>query len=168
MNLKLIYSLLILINLTSCKNKVEEAAYTTIPGSRILNDMPEGFKLTSGSMGIENDKNSMVQFFDLIGGNHFNNSKTVSKEIFESKGIKVLENKDLKIDNYDAKYFLLQANENEKTINIVFGDSTFSNLNKFACLSLSSFMIIFLLLPKLVAFGFVDSISDFNFNNYYY
>lgn len=128
MNLKLIYSLLILINLTSCKNKVEEAEYTNIPGSRILIDMPEGFKLTSGSMGIENDKNSMVQFFDLIGGNHFNNSKTVSKEIFESKGIKVLENKDLKIDNYDAKYFLLQANENEKTINIVFGDSTFSDM----------------------------------------
>ena len=128
MNLKIIYSLLILINLTSCKNQVEEAEYTNIPGSRILIDMPEGFKLTSGSMGIENDKNSMVQFFDLIGGNHFNNSKTVSKEIFESKGIKVLENKDLKIDNYDAKYFLLQANENEKTINIVFGDSTFSDM----------------------------------------
>jgi hypothetical protein len=128
MKLKIIWTLLILINLLSCKNKIDESKLTNIPGSRILIEMPEGFKLTSGTMGIEKNKNSMVQFFDLIGGNHFNNSNTVSKEIFESKGIKVLENKDLKIDNYDAKYFVLQANENEKSINIVFGDSTFSDM----------------------------------------
>ena len=54
------------------------------------------------------------------------NAASFKRETFEEKGIKVTDFKELKINGYEAKMAVLQGDANLLSVNVVFGDSTFS------------------------------------------
>ncbi|UOX32940.1 hypothetical protein LXD69_12940 [Flavobacterium sediminilitoris] len=124
----LFFILLFSISFHSCNDVKEKKQnkYLNIPGTRLSIIPPNGFKISKSIVGLEKENESMIQVMDLIGGNYDSNTNTFTKSEFENKGIKVLDFKEIKIDNYNAKYAHLKGNEKEEYINLVFGDSTFS------------------------------------------
>jgi len=95
-----------------------------IPGTRVFVSQPAGFKVASGFKGLESET-SVIQVFDLDGGNIRTNAATFSRKAFEDQGATVFEYKDTTLDGYTAKYIYLQGKPKEKGYSVVFGDSTF-------------------------------------------
>ncbi|WP_299766218.1 hypothetical protein [uncultured Dokdonia sp.] len=102
--------------------------HINIPGTRLFIIPPNGFKLSNSIIGLEKGDNTFIQIYDLIGGDFYSNAKTFNKENFESKGVKVYEYKEFKLNEYPSKYALLQGDPTMKAINLVFGDTTFSTM----------------------------------------
>jgi len=109
----------------STEDKKQNSEKTLILGTRIYLEKPENFKPSKDFIGLESGQ-SAIQFIDLFGGNYNSNTKTFTKENFESRGVKVFDFKELKIDNYPAKLVFIQANPNQKSLQLVFGDNEFS------------------------------------------
>lgn len=100
--------------------------HVRIPGTRVYVIPPKGFKLATNFIGLTDDKNSMIQIFDLNNGNFYSNARNFNQENFEMKGIKVFESKIFQMNQCPAKYLFLQGNEYMKAHEMIFGDSTFS------------------------------------------
>lgn len=109
----------------STESKKQNSEKTLVLGTRIYIEQPENFKPSKDFIGFESGQ-SLIQFMDLFGGNYNSNAKNFTKENFEKKGIKVLDFQELKIDGYPAKLAFLQGNPNQKSLQLVFGDSEFS------------------------------------------
>ncbi|WP_166963866.1 hypothetical protein [Yeosuana marina] len=119
-------SLFLLLTISSCgQNKIKTFDKTLIPGTRVYLDKPENFKLAANFIGLKSGE-SVIQFFDLFGGNYNSNAKSFTKENFEKKGVTVFDFKKLKIDGFPAKLAFLQGNPNQKSLQLVFGDNEFS------------------------------------------
>ena len=109
----------------STESKKQNSEKTLVLGTRIYIEQPENFNPSKDFIGFENGQ-SLIQFIDLFGGNYSSNAKNFTKENFEKKGVKVLDFKELKIDNYPAKLAFIQGNPNQKSLQLVFGDNEFS------------------------------------------
>lgn len=99
--------------------------HINIPGTRLFIIPPKGFNVSKSMSGLEKGDIG-IQVFDLIGGDFNTNAKTYSKEAFEASGVKVYEYKELKVNEYPAKYAVVEGENNLKGINLVFGDDSFS------------------------------------------
>ena len=97
-----------------------------IPGSKLALIPPEGFEISKTLKGFQKGENYGIQVFDLEGGNFYSNTKTFSKAAFEKKGLEVLDYYESTINNYPFKFAHVQGDQSIKTLNITFGDSTFS------------------------------------------
>lgn len=130
MKIKLLFIALSL-TLSACgqatESKKQNSEKTLVLGTRIYIKQPENFKPSKDFIGFESGQSS-IQFMELFGGNYNSNAKNFTKENFEKKGVKVLSFEELKIDNYPAKLAFIQANNNQKSLQLVFGDSEFSVL----------------------------------------
>lgn len=128
MKIKLLFIALSL-TLSACgqstESKKQNSKKTLVLGTRIYIEKPESFKPSKDFIGFESGQ-SLIQFIDLYGGNYNSNAKNFTKENFEIKGVKVLDFKELEIDNYPAKLAFLQGNPNQKSLQLVFGDNEFS------------------------------------------
>lgn len=102
-------------------------SYINIPGTRLLIIPPKGFVISKSIVGLENE-NAMIQVMDLIGGNYESNTATFTKSGFENKGIKVIEFKEIKIDGFKGKFAHLDGGNGMESINVVFGDTSFSTM----------------------------------------
>lgn len=109
----------------STESKKQNSEKTLVLGTRIYIEQPENFNPSKDFIGFENGQ-SLIQFIDLFGGNYNSNAKNFTKENFEKKGVKVLDFKELKIDNYPAKLAFIEGNPNQKSLQLVFGDNEFS------------------------------------------
>lgn len=117
------------LTLSACgqsnESKKQNSEKTLVLGTRVYIEEPKNFKPSKDFIGFESGQ-SLIQFIDLYGGNYNSNAKNFTKENFEKKGVKVLDFKELKIDNYPAKLAFLQGNPNQKSLQLVFGDNEFS------------------------------------------
>lgn len=127
----------VLVVLFACKQspKTEQQAdiHTTrtnrhvqIPGTHLFIVPPPGFQVAHSFIGLQKDTNTLMQVYDLEGGNFFKNAADVNKESFERRGVKVLEYREMKLNNYPCKFLEAEGNPQMKMINMVFGDSTCS------------------------------------------
>lgn len=123
---KIYILLLLLCTLSSCKE--EERKRINIPGTKVFIDVPENFKLSQSIIGLEKGNNAMIQISDLVGGSFVSNSRDFSRKGFEDKGAKVFEYEEFELGGYQAKYIYMQAQDNQKAMSIVFGDSTFCDM----------------------------------------
>ncbi|WP_299891974.1 hypothetical protein [uncultured Lacinutrix sp.] len=128
MRIKLLFIALTL-TLSACgqstESKKQNSEKTLVLGTRIYLDQPKNFKPSQDFIGFESGQ-SLIQFMELFGGNYNSNAKNFTKENFENKGIKVFDFQELKIDDYPAKLAFLQGNQNQKSLQLVFGDNEFS------------------------------------------
>lgn len=128
MRLKLLF-IFLLLTLTACGQTVEKQNQNSekkrVVGTRIYIEKPENFKTSKDFVGFESGQ-SLIQFMDLFGGNYNSNARNFTKENFELKGIQVFDFEELQIDNYPAKMALIQGNEYQKSLQLVFGDNDFS------------------------------------------
>ncbi|MCI5058428.1 MAG: hypothetical protein MRY83_20115 [Flavobacteriales bacterium] len=113
-------------NLNNVSEKSLDNQLINIPGSRISIIPPENFKVSDLFIGLQNDENAAMQFYELPDGNFFSNAINFTKENFETKGVKVLKMEDLSIADYQAKYVIVQSQPQINNVSLVFGDSTFS------------------------------------------
>lgn len=102
--------------------------HINIPGTRLFIIPPNGFEPSNSFTGLQKGENSAIQVYDLVGGNYNTNAKTFSKEGFENRGVTVQEYKELIVNGFPAKYALIQGDPSANTINLVFGDTTFSTM----------------------------------------
>ncbi len=112
-------------NISSTKT----ANHINIPGTRLYIIPPPGFTLSSSFTGLQKGENNAIQIMDMIGGDFSKNAATFSKEKFEGKGMKVLDYKEFKLNEYSAKYAVYnKPNTTINSTNLVFGDNSFSTL----------------------------------------
>jgi hypothetical protein len=125
MKTKLILFLLISINLFAQKN-LTNSGYVNIKGTKLYIIPPKGFKESKNMVGLEKNETALIQVMDLVGGNFDSNTSTYTRAEFEKKGITVLEFKELEIDGYKAKFSHIKGADSNESLQLVFGDSTFS------------------------------------------
>ncbi|MCO6163003.1 hypothetical protein [Flavobacterium sp. NRK F7] len=121
--------IILFLFLTACvfgSNQSIEDGYINIKGTRLFILPPKGFKESKTIIGLEKDENTMIQVMDLIGGNYESNALTYTKSKFEEKGITVLNFEELKIDGYKAKMAHIKGQDGYESLQVVFGDNTFS------------------------------------------
>ena len=97
-----------------------------IKGSRLNMQIPNNFKQNKGEIGIVKDENTSINIYDLILGNYYSNSRNFTEANFISRGIKVFEFKEFEYKGYPAKYTHIQISPYQNSINLLFGDTTFS------------------------------------------
>ncbi|GAB2825091.1 hypothetical protein [Ferruginibacter profundus] len=133
---KLIYPFFIL-SLTACgqtqTGKIKQVVsnskttkHINIPGTRLFVIPPVNFSVSKTFLGLQKGESSMLNVYDLVGGNFYTNTATFSKESFEKQGVKIFDYKEIKVDGYPAKYISMQGDPAAKAIALVFGDTTFS------------------------------------------
>jgi hypothetical protein len=102
------------------------AAHVNIPGTHLFMVPDKHFKLSTQFTGFSFDDFTGINVMELVGGNFFSNAATFNRESFESKGAKVYEFKELKINSSPAKYIDMSDQRGGRIIDFVFGDSTYS------------------------------------------
>jgi hypothetical protein len=107
---------------------VKTAAHINIPGTRLFIISPEGFSLAPDQPVLQKGDHDGIQIMDLAGGNFYTNAATFSRKAFEEKGIKVLDYQEMKVNGYPAKMLYLQTQDGGRSLELVFGDTTFSVL----------------------------------------
>lgn len=118
-----IISLSLLLGLTSLQAQEEKEI---VAGTRVSIYPPTGFTKGQNFTGYQKGETAIINVMDLDGGNFYSNAARFTKENFEAKGITVLGFEALIIDGYPAKYVKMQGDPNTISINMVFGDSSFS------------------------------------------
>lgn len=114
-------SICLLLAMTNLKAQEE-----IVSGTRVSIKPPDGFTKGQNFTGYQKGEEAVINIMDLNGGNFYSNAASFTKENFEARGIKVIEFEELKINGYPAKYVKMQAEPHIISINVVFGDSTFS------------------------------------------
>ena len=102
--------------------------HVNIPGTRAYFIPLFDFKIATTIVGLQKSNGTGIQIMDLVGGNYFTNTATFTKEAFEKKGVKVFQFEEISVNKFIGKYVVLQANNNQKAIEVAFGDSTFATL----------------------------------------
>ncbi len=126
--------ILCMLALIACRNPSTDAAISdeevaaakaVIPGTHIYLQKPDSFEFSKEFIGLEKGE-SVIQFFDLFGGDYYANADSFTRENFEARGIEVLDFEELMIDSFPAKMVLISGQEDAKSLQVVFGDNDFS------------------------------------------
>lgn len=104
--------------------------HKNIPGTKLFIVQPEGFKMSQIASVSQKGNSASIVAIDFSSVNYNNcHELNITKEEFEKKGIKVLEYKEINVNEYPAKFAYIQGytqdNPTAKSYYIVFGDSTF-------------------------------------------
>ncbi len=99
--------------------------YVNIKGTKLSIIPPKGFVDADNFVGLKKDETTGIHIMDLEGGNFESNTETYTRAKFEKRGITVLEFDELLIDGFQAKFSHLK-DANSESVQLVFGDSTFS------------------------------------------
>ncbi|WP_109301812.1 hypothetical protein [Aquimarina sp. AU474] len=100
--------------------------HVVIPGTKLSIIPPEEFEVATNFTGLEKKDVSVIQIYDLVGGNFLKNASIFSKQTFEDKGAKVFDYQEITINGFAAKFIHMQGNPEVKGYSLVFGDTTFS------------------------------------------
>lgn len=101
--------------------------HINIPGTRLYIIPPPNFKVAENFSGLEKGDSSKFLVNDMIGGSFNINADafTKYKEDYEKQGAKTIDFKEIKINNYPAKFFHTQGDGMHHLCVIAFGDSHF-------------------------------------------
>jgi hypothetical protein len=109
-------------------NATKTGAHINIPSTKLYIIPPEGFLVSPGLPALQKGDDALIQVMDLTGGDFYTNASTFTKDNFEQKGVTVLGFKEISINGYPAKMAFLQGDSGSVVYNIIFGDSTFSEM----------------------------------------
>ena len=134
-----IFYLFVLLSLTACgqrtTNKINDQINNTktskhinIPGTRLYIIPPPNFKVASTFIGLQKGETSMFNIYDLVGGNINTNAATFNKSEFEKQGAKVFDFREIKVNDFPARYIHMQGDAAAKSYSVVFGDTTFTTM----------------------------------------
>jgi hypothetical protein len=118
-DMKIISIGLILI-LTACSAQKR----TEVPETRLSIIPPDGFVVSPGFNGLQNDKKEGIEVQDLTG-NYYILKGQYSAEQLERKGLKVLNTEPVKIQKYNGFVHHLRIDKEAEAYSLIFGDSTF-------------------------------------------
>lgn len=102
--------------------------HINIPGTRLYIIPPADFIVSNTFIGLQKDENSIVNIYDLVGGDVNTNAAHFNKEIFESAGATVFDYQEINVNGYPAKYISLLGDLTSKVYALIFGDTTFSTM----------------------------------------
>lgn len=114
-------------------DNAKTSQHVNVPGTRLYIIPPPGFKTMTNFTGLQKGETSMVQVYDLVGGNFYKNAADFTKARFEKDGINVFDYQEIKVNGYPAKYIAMQSQPAAKTYAMVFGDTSFSTMIMAAC-----------------------------------
>ncbi len=98
-----------------------------IPGTRLYMIPPTDFVLTNSFPGLlKMDGKAVIQVYDIPDGDYYEERNSFTKDIFESRGAKVLLFKELTVCGFPAKYCYMKGDSAKRIMALIFGDSTFS------------------------------------------
>ncbi|SHK02750.1 hypothetical protein SAMN04488513_1186 [Pseudozobellia thermophila] len=97
-----------------------------VPGTRIYLRPPSWFRLSKDFMGLENDDNEIVRFYDVFGKDYNVGSYKYSKEAYEDIGAIVYDFEEITIDKYPGKKLVTNSDYGERAVTLVFGDTDFT------------------------------------------
>jgi len=102
-------------------------AHIHIPGTRLFIIPPPHFTVGTTFVGLQKGDNAAIQVLDLVGGNFYTNAANFNKVAFLSRGIKVFDYQEITVNDYPAKFIVMQGDDpNARVCSIVFGDTSFS------------------------------------------
>ena len=134
-NLKTSLLLVTLILFTSLcssqKNLVSnkaEGGLSLILGTRIYLEPPSGFQISKDFIGLENDDNEIIRFYDMYDTNYYADSYKYSKKAYEKIGAVVYDFEETIIDDYYGKVLVTNSDYANRAVTLVFGDAFFSVL----------------------------------------
>ncbi len=102
--------------------------HISIPGTRLYIVPPPEFKIATNFLGLQGADNSLLNVYDLVGGNFYTNTATFSKAAFERQGARVFDYQEIIVNGYPAKFVSMQGDAATKAYALVFGDTTFSTM----------------------------------------
>ncbi|MEM9675087.1 MAG: hypothetical protein ACFB15_12860 [Cyclobacteriaceae bacterium] len=121
-------ALLIFVSFTSFNDIYAQNESVIVSGTRVFMIPPEGFSSGKNFLGFQKGDEALINIMDLNGGNFYTNTATFDRDKFEAGGITVFDFREMTIDGYPAKYVVMQGEPTVITVNLVFGDSTFSTM----------------------------------------
>ena len=101
------------------------ATHVNIPGTHLYLSPLPGYRKSENMIGLQKNNAVGINVNELIGGNYYSNTANFTRANFEATGATVTEFKELSVNGYPARYICLNAQGNG-SINLVFGDTTFS------------------------------------------
>ena len=98
-----------------------------IPGTRVSMIAPSGFNSAKGMVGLIKDNDTFINVFDAGDGDHYMDTKTFTRDYFESSSNEVLAFDDTQIGGYAALYVWVRSLDDAAATHFLFfGDSTLS------------------------------------------
>jgi hypothetical protein len=96
-----------------------------IPGTRIYINPPDKFVVSKTFTGLQNGR-SVIEVFDLVGGNIDVIAEDFTVLKFEQQGITVLDFDEVNVNGFRGRIISLQNEPDQKSFTLVFGDASFS------------------------------------------
>lgn len=97
---------------------------SNIPGTKVLINIPVDFKIASDFIGLIKNDYTVIQIME-INDSFSNQSTNFKPSEFTNKGGEIIENYDLKVSKYPAKYMSVKSPDNRKLHLLLFGDADF-------------------------------------------
>ncbi|UII19850.1 hypothetical protein [Fulvivirga ligni] len=121
---KILFSTLLLIAITC---SISHAQRKHIHGTNISLVVPEGYTKSQNFLGYEKDSSQLSVM--TINGGAYNDNMPLYLEQMSSPEIIILEDKELTIDGYPAKYIVMTNSMHKSTaIILIFGNDSFTNV----------------------------------------
>ena len=123
--------LLINIGCTEIKDikTVKTIQHINFPGTRAFIILPNEFKFNPTTSVFQKGDSSSIIAIELIGADYFTSETNLSRKEFEKRGMKVIDFKEIHVNEYNGKLALIQGfakqNPTAYSYYLVFGDSTF-------------------------------------------
>src|SRR6185312_1310794 len=102
------------------------AAHVRVPGTRLFLIPPPHFTLSSWYSGFEKKEVAAIVVIDQPGGSYAASAGSFTKAELESRGVKVLDFRDLTINGFPARFAEVKGPGASKVFELVFGDPTFA------------------------------------------
>jgi|SRR5690625_2585377 len=125
----LIITLSILLSFNSCgqtleKEKIVDFEYIEIPNSKVSFPI-SSFKSSNNLIGLIKENKAVIQVMESTDDSFENQVKNFKSSTFEQKGGQIIEKKDLKVLDYNAKYMSVKTPDAKKLTMLLFGDNSF-------------------------------------------
>jgi hypothetical protein len=96
-----------------------------VPGTRVKLKLGDGFKISRSFNGVQKG-NAVVEFFDVPGANYSTMLSDMTPEKLTAQGFLFVGKENIRINGVDATLIFLHRGEVEKTISLIFGNTSFT------------------------------------------
>ena len=107
-------------------NNTQTPAHKNIPGTHAFLVAPAEFTFSTRVPGFEHSDGRLIGVFEGMGANYYDKGLKFTPENFTKEGHTVLAFKEIKVNGYDGRYLSLKTKAGITSLNLVFGDSSFT------------------------------------------
>lgn len=113
------------ISIKSSVNNTKTSRHINIPSTNVFIIPPAGYVASAKLMGFQKSGDHAITVRDSIGDNIYAYDFAEMKQTFAQLGAKTLEEKTVTVQQFPARYYLIQASPRTYSQLLIFGDSTF-------------------------------------------